>query len=96
MMVDDPDRIPSPASWNSMEGPPGMASPQARQIMADFVSNFVTMVEAIDPAARSVLASREMTGIVVPMQRDLVAQMRLDQYGDWSCVVMRLRVERPR
>jgi hypothetical protein len=96
IMVDDPEKIPLPSSLNQMEGPPDGLSPAVRQMMSELVSNFVTMVEAIDPGRRTVLASREMAGIVVPMQRDLVAQMRLDQYGDWSCVVMKLSVAQGR
>jgi hypothetical protein len=61
--------------------------------MHDVLANFVTMVEVIDPDTQEALVYRELKMLVIPMMRDMVAQMRLDQYGDWTCVVMKLRLE---
>ncbi len=92
LMVDDPTRLPINDMMSAMQQG-GDNVDGARKIMSDLMSNFVTMVEVIDPVTREVLATRELKMIVVPMMRDMVAHMRLDRHGDWTCVVMRLRVE---
>lgn len=92
LMVDDPDRIPVNDMMRIGQGIDDNTA-AARALASDLMSNFVTMVEVIDPATRQVLATRELKMIVVPMLRDMVAQMKMDRTGDWTCVVMRLRLE---
>jgi hypothetical protein len=91
LMIDDPDRINVNQMMTTMNGDENSAA--AKSLMSDVMSNFVTMVEVVDPSTREVLAGRELKMIVVPMLRDMVAQMKMDKFGDWSIVVMRLKLE---
>jgi hypothetical protein len=92
LMIDDPDKIPTPASLGFGSDQP-ISGDAINRVMHDVLANFVTMVEVIDPDTQEALVYRELKMLVIPMMRDMVAQMRLDQYGDWSCVVMKLRLE---
>jgi hypothetical protein len=57
------------------------------------LSNFVTIVEAIDPVTREVLATAEFRRTLLPMLDDLVAVLGLDEFGDWSWTVLKLKLE---
>jgi hypothetical protein len=86
-LVDDPDRVPRLPEPNTVN------ERAATRLMSSVLANYVTMIEVIDPRTREVLASRELKMIASPMLGDLVSRISVDEHGDWSCVVMRLRLE---
>jgi hypothetical protein len=91
-MVDDPEKLPN---LNNMlaDNQTDMSTATANKLAADMLSNFVTIVEAIDPVTREVLATAEFKRTLLPMLNDTVAVLGLDEFGDWSWTVLRLKLE---
>jgi hypothetical protein len=92
LMVDDPEKLPN---LNNMlaDNQTDMPTATANKLAADMLSNFVTIVEAIDPVTREVLATAEFKRTLLPMLNDMVAVLGLDEFGDWSWTVLRLKLE---
>jgi hypothetical protein len=72
----------------------GIDEDNARQ-MARLWRRVITRVQAIDDSSREFLGEMTLPGMVLPMNdRDLSAQLMVNESGDWSWKILRFRAQR--
>lgn len=64
------------------------------QDMFRILSHMVTHLEAIDPGAEQLVNGIKLKGLALSISGDVVGQLVMDEAGDWSWKIVRVRLKR--